>query len=260
MILSVEKLFKRFAGVVATDGLSFGVEHGSITALIGPNGAGKTTALNLITGVLQPLGGQIKLKDTEITGWPSHSIAARGLTRTYQNLQMFEGLTVLETVMVGAHRSGHSSWLGALLRTPYVRAEERALERRAREALDIAGVAGSDFERIATELPYGMQRRVEIARATASKPDLLLLDEPAAGLNNRESETMARLISDLRGSGITILLVEHDMNLVMGVSDHVVVMNFGRLLSQGTPDQVQRDDAVIEAYLGKSEEDSDALA
>ncbi|MGE0725637.1 MAG: ABC transporter ATP-binding protein, partial [Alphaproteobacteria bacterium] len=242
------------------DKLSFAVAEGTIVALIGPNGAGKTTALNLISGVLQPNGGRIALKGTDIAGWAPHAIALQGMSRTYQNLQMFLGMTVLETVMVGAHGKGRSKWLHALLRLPNVVVEEQALEAAARRALDRAGVPASYFERIAVDLPYGWQRRVEIARAIAAEPAMVLLDEPAAGLNPRESEQMARLIGELRDGGMTVLLVEHDMNLVMGISDRVVVMNFGRLLSVGTPHEVQRDRAVIEAYLGSEQEPADADA
>ncbi|MCK1394438.1 ABC transporter ATP-binding protein [Bradyrhizobium sp. 1] len=260
MILSVEALTKNFAGLVAVNALSIQVRRNSITALIGPNGAGKTTALNLITGVLRPTAGRVLLKGADITGRSPHSIASNGMTRTYQNLQMFEGMTVLETVMVGAHRVGRSTWLAALLRAPSVVAEEKDLRNRAMAALDRAGVPASYSGRVAAELPYGWQRRVEIARAIASGVDMLLLDEPAAGLNNQESETMAQLICELREGGTTVLLVEHDMNLVMGISDQVIVMNFGQLLSQGTPDQVQNDPAVVEAYLGKGAEAADAVA
>jgi branched-chain amino acid transport system ATP-binding protein len=260
MTLQVQGISKHFAGLVAVDRLSFEVARGAITSLIGPNGAGKTTALNVITGVIAPSGGRVLLNGKNILGFAPHEIARHGLTRTYQNLQMFDGMTVLETVMVGAHRAGGSGWMNALFRTPGVIAEERDLERKARTALERSGIAAAYFDRIAADLSYGWQRRVEIARAIASGIDILLLDEPAAGLNNQESELVARLICDLCDDGMTILLVEHDMNLVMGISDHVVVMNFGSLLSQGTPEQVQSDPAVIEAYLGKGAELTDAVA
>ena len=260
MILQVENLSKRFAGLVAVDHVSFGLSEGRITALIGPNGAGKTTALNLISGALPPTEGKVSLKGVDITGWSAHAIALQGMCRTYQNLQMFEGMSVLETVMVGAHGKGASGWLHALLRLPSLVTEERALEAAARRALDRAGVPASFFERVAIELPYGWQRRVEIARAIASDPAVVLLDEPAAGLNNRESEDMANLIAELRTGGMTVLLVEHDMNLVMGISDHVVVLNFGKLLASGTPREVQGNPAVVEAYLGSEAGDADAVA
>ncbi|WP_285411441.1 ABC transporter ATP-binding protein [Variovorax sp. efr-133-TYG-130] len=250
MSLRVEKLTKRFAGLTAVNELSFVAQTGKVTALIGPNGAGKTTALSMASGVFAPTSGSITFEGKELTGLPGHKIARHGVARTYQNLQMFEDMSVLEVVMTGAHGLGRSGPIAAMLRLPSVRREEKALEAAARVMLDRVKVSEHLFWRDAVSLPYGLQRRVEIARALVAQPRLLLLDEPAAGLNPTETEELAQLISDLRASGLTVLLVEHDMEMVMSLSDAVVVMNFGRLIAAGAPAEIQANEQVIEAYLG----------
>jgi ABC-type branched-subunit amino acid transport system ATPase component len=251
MRLIMSGLVKRFAGLLAVDQLSFTAEPGKVVSLIGPNGAGKTTALSLISGLLQPDQGTVQVGEQDVTRLPAHALAALGIARTYQNLQIFQEMSVLEVAMVGAHRSGRGRWGAALLRLPSAIADEAALEAEARAALTRAGVPEDLFEREANTLSYGMQRRVEIARALAGAPKFLLLDEPAAGLNPKETEEMSNLILSLRESGLAILLVEHDMNMVMSISDHVVVINFGRLIAAGTPSEVQRDPEVVRAYLGE---------
>ncbi|MBN8751516.1 Lipopolysaccharide export system ATP-binding protein LptB [Xylophilus ampelinus] len=256
MSLEVHGLTKKFAGLTAVDSLSFTAEKGKVTALIGPNGAGKTTMLSMASGLLVPTSGSISFDGTPLTGLPGHKIARRGIARTYQNLQMFEEMSVLEVVMTGAHGLGRSGSIAAMLRLPSVRREEAAFEEAARSALDRVNVPVELFGREAVSLPYGLQRRVEIARALVAEPRLLLLDEPAAGLNPTETEELARLISGLRSSGLTVLLVEHDMEMVMRLSDSVVVMNFGKLIATGTPAQVQANAQVIEAYLGVEEADA----
>lgn len=256
MSLHVENLTKRFAGLTAVDQLSFVAPTGKVTALIGPNGAGKTTMLSMASGLLVPTTGSITFDGAALTGLPGHRIARHGVARTYQNLQMFEDMSVLEVVMTGAHGLGRSGALASLLRLPSVRREERLFEETAREVLQRVNVPEPLFSRDAVSLPYGLQRRVEIARALVSRPRLLLLDEPAAGLNPTETEELANLISALRSTGLTVLLVEHDMEMVMSLSDVVVVMNFGKLITVGTPTQVQADPQVIEAYLGVEEVDA----
>jgi branched-chain amino acid transport system ATP-binding protein len=254
MTLRVRGLTKKFAGLTAVEGLSFEALTGQVTALIGPNGAGKTTLLSMASGLMAPSAGSIELDGVALAGLPAHRIAAMGVSRTYQNLQMFEDMSVLEVVMTGAHRTGSSSVLAAMLRLPGVRREEREIEAVARDALAQVGIANSLLTRDAASLPYGMQRRVELARALVSQPRLLLLDEPAAGLNPTETSELAALIGALRVRGLTVLLVEHDMEMVMQLSDKVVVMNFGRLIAAGTPREVQDHPQVIEAYLGVEEE------
>ena len=249
-MLEVNGLSKRYGGLQAVDRVSFVARPGQVTAVIGPNGAGKTTLLNLVSGVVPPDAGTVLLNGEAVGGLLPHSIAARGLTRTFQSPQLFDGLTVLETAMVGAHCAGRTGFVAAMLHLPRVAAEEHALEQAARAALDEAGVPRAMHHRIALDLPYGLQRRVEIARALAMGARALLLDEPAAGLNGREVDDIAGLIRMLGTRGAIVVLVEHKMDMVMRISDQVMVMNFGAKIAEGTPDQVQANAAVIEAYLG----------
>jgi len=251
-LLEVRGLSKRFGGLQAVGDVSFRVEAGTVKAVIGPNGAGKTTLFNLISGVTAPDAGQVTFQGRAIQGLAPHQVAALGLSRTFQQIRLFSGMTVLENVMVGAHLRGRAGFLAGLLHLPTTWREERALAEQAREALaflELDGVAGAE----ATSLSYGQQRGVELARALAGAPGLLLLDEPAAGLNMRETAELTRLIGRIRERGITVLLVEHDMSLVMGVSDEVAVLCFGEKIADAAPQAVQNDPEVIRVYLGDEE-------
>jgi len=250
MLLVVDDVHVHFGGVTALAGPSFGIEPGSICGLIGPNGAGKTTLFNCISRLYQPSQGRIEFDGEDVLPRAPHEIAALGIARTFQNLGLVPSLTVRENVMLGAHHRGRASFVTAPLRLPGVRREEATLRGEADEILERLALA-EVADRPSAGLPYGTLKRVELARALCGRPRLLMLDEPASGLNRQEVEQLADLLLELRGSlDLTVLLVEHHMGMVMRVSDHVAVLNFGELIAQGTPDEVQRDESVIDAYLG----------
>ncbi len=249
MLLRVEGLTRAFQGLVAVDNVWFTVEAGTVHALIGPNGAGKTTLFNIISGLLAADDGRLFLGDRDITAAGPHRRAAFGLARTFQNIRIFAGMSVLENVMTGMHPRLGAPWLAAILRLPAARREERAAAERARELLAFVGIS-EHADRLASDLPYGEQRCLEIARALASRPALLLLDEPAAGMNPVETARLRTLLETVRKGGTTILLVEHDIHFVMGLSDRITVLNFGRKIAEGTPAEVRADAQVIAAYLG----------
>jgi branched-chain amino acid transport system ATP-binding protein len=249
-LLSVTGLARRFGGVVAVDGVSLSITRGEVHGLIGPNGAGKTTVFNLISGHLLPSAGQILFGSEDVTRAPPERRARHGIRRTFQNLKLFREMTALENVMVGLHASTRSEIFSALLRTPGQRREEERIREESREALGIVGLAAA-AETIAGSLPYGHQRLLEIARAIVARPKLLLLDEPAAGMNGAEGARLVELIRRIRDLGITIMMVEHHMEVVMPTCDRITVLNYGRLLASGTPAEIRRHPEVIRAYLGQ---------
>ncbi len=247
--LAVAHLEKRFGGLVATGDVSFSVPDGSVTALVGPNGAGKTTLFNLITNLVPPDAGSVHLFGQNLAGLAGNAVAALGLIRTFQSARVFPGMTALENVMAGAFRTGSHGVLPYALWLPRARAAERALRERALSLLDLIGLQRYALSH-ATDLPIGAQKLLEVARALMARPRLLLLDEPAAGLNDAETEELAALLVAVRHSGVSLLVVEHNMGLVMNVADQVVVLDAGRVIAMGPPAAVQRDPAVLAAYLG----------
>jgi branched-chain amino acid transport system ATP-binding protein len=251
-LLQTDLLRKEFGGLVAVDDVDFMVPDKSIVSLIGPNGAGKTTFFNMLTGVYKPTQGRVYFAGEDMTGKPPHTFTQRGIGRTFQNIRLFQNMTALENVLVGMHVRLKGNLFEALVRTPRVHREEREARERARELLEFSGLRRRD-DVIGKNLSYGDQRRLEVARALATQPKLLLLDEPTAGMNPQETADFTTFVGRLREEqGLAVLLIEHDMRVVMGISDRVTVLDYGEKIAEGTPKEIQKNERVIEAYLGSA--------